>query len=239
MKNSEKWQPSIVIYNNKKFTINKKYVNFRSHIVTEQVLEKYVNLIKKYTSGTLLDLGCGTVPYYNIYKDLAKEIICIDWDNSYHKNIHLDNIADLNSNIPIENDSIDTVILTDVLEHINKPNFLMKEISRVMRKGGKLILGVPFMYWLHEEPFDYHRYTSYQLTNLCEINSLSILTLEEIGGPLTVIFDIISKNLPSVFLSKLFVKSMNVFLKIKIGYKIDNRNKEKFPVGYCLVAEKI
>jgi SAM-dependent methyltransferase len=195
-------------------------------------------LLQEYASGTILDLGCGTVPYYHIYKDNVENIICIDWTNSPHENIHLDYRTDLNESIPLENNSVDTIILMDVLEHIREPVNLMAEIGRILSPNGKLILGVPFLYWLHEEPYDYHRYTEYQLKEFCKQNGLEVLRLEITGGPLTVIGDIIAKNLPINFLAKIFQKMLLWFLNTRIGKKIDDRNKRKFPRNYCLVASK-
>ncbi len=137
------------------------------------------------------------------------------------------------------NSSVDTIILTDVLEHISKPHNLIAEISRIMRDGGRLILGVPFLYWLHEEPYDFHRYTKYQLMELCVNNSLKIISIQEVGGPLTVISDIIAKNLPSNFFSKIFQNVMIAILRTRVGKKLDDRKKKNFPRSYCLVAEKI
>lgn len=204
MKNEASWIETLVTYHNEKLIINEQYISNRSLLVAEQGVKAYEKIIRQYSQGILLDLGCGTVPYYKIYKEQVDEIICIDWVNSHHENIHLDYNADLNKGIPLHDNSVDTILLTDVLEHISKPHILIEEISRVLRNGGKLILGVPFMYWLHEVPFDFHRYTKYQLVELCENNSLNILFLEEVGGALTIISDIIAKNLPSIFASKLF-----------------------------------
>lgn len=239
MRNEQEWEETLVNYHNGEFTINEEYIGDRSLLVAHEVLGIYQKLIQKHAKGVLLDLGCGTVPYYKIYKEQVDEIICIDWANSLHENIHLDHIADLNKKVPVDTDCIDTVLLTDVLEHISKPYILMAEISRVLKNEGRLILGVPFMYWLHEDPFDYHRYTKYQLIELCENNSLNILSIQEVGGPLTVISDIIAKNLPFYLAPKIFQKVMIRFISSKFGAKLDNRNKEKFPRSYCLVAEKI
>lgn len=114
----------------------------------------------------------------------------------------------------------------------------MREISRVLKKNGKLILGVPFLYCLHEEPFDFHRYTKHALVNLCESNSMKVITLEVVGGPITVLYDIIAKNLP-LRLYVIFQKIAYAFLNLNIGKKLNRRNADKFPIGYRLVAIKI
>jgi len=91
-----------------------------------------------------LDCGCGFVPYYRIYKDLVEDNVYIDWENTLHKNNFLDEVVNLNEGTPYPSNSFDTILLTDVLEHISEPRKLMGEISRVLKPEGKLILGVVF-----------------------------------------------------------------------------------------------
>ncbi|MBX2840906.1 MAG: class I SAM-dependent methyltransferase [Flammeovirgaceae bacterium] len=69
----------------------------------------------------------------------------------------------------------DTLLVTDVLGHISNPKILMPEINRVLKKGGKLIITVPFFYWIHEPPFDFFRYTEFSLANFCKEKNLKII----------------------------------------------------------------
>lgn len=239
MRNKDLWEESFIKTKNNDFIVNEEVVDFNSLLVVEQNSLVYKGLIQKYSKGVLVDLGCGNVPYYCIYKDLVEEIVCIDWGTSYHECKHLDYIADLNEEIPLNSNFAETIILTDVLEHIKRPEQLMCEIARVMAIGGRLILGVPFLYWLHEEPYDFNRFTKHKLVDLCRQNGLNVIHFEEVGGPITVICDLIGKNIPSAFLSKLFQKVVWSFLNTKLGQKLDDRNKSKFPRSYCLVAEKL
>lgn len=239
MKHIENWKPTKFIYDKEgRLTANKSYVNCRSWLVVNKMAFFYNKFLKEHAKGILADLGCGTVPLYGVYKEEVEKVICVDWVNSNHENIHLDYTADLNKEIPLSPETVDTVLLSDVLEHIKNPNKLMSEISMILRKEGKLILGVPFYYWLHEEPYDFHRYTRYQLVNLCEENGMSLVELEEWGGPLSVILDIIGKNLPDKLFFNTFPDISNWIINTKFGKSIDNRNKESFPLGYCLVAKK-
>jgi len=239
MKNELKWEPTKFVFNNDgRIVANTEYASETSVLAINKAGVLYQNYLNKYANGKLLDLGCGTVPLYKVYQDKVDQIVCIDWENSFHENIHLDYTADLNDEIPLEMNSMETVLLSDVLEHIANFNNLMSEISRVLKSGGYLILGIPFLYRLHEEPFDFNRFTKYQLKKICEDNGLNVIKIEEWGGPLSVILDIIGKNLPDEFFPKTFQKAAVWLINTKIGKKIDNRSKEKFPLGYCLVAKK-
>lgn len=45
--------------------------------------------------------------------------------------------------LPFENDSFDVVVASHVLEHLQNPDFAIREMSRVLKKGGLLIVGTP------------------------------------------------------------------------------------------------
>lgn len=80
--------------------------------------------------------------------------------------------------IPIRDKSVDVVLLLEVLEHLRYPSDALKEIHRVLRPGGKLIMSVPFMYPLHDPPFDFQRYTTHGLERELEKAGLQIDTIE-------------------------------------------------------------
>lgn len=239
MKNPHLWKETkFITDDNGQLLPNPEYVNVSSELVVSIIASLYQESIENHVSGTLLDLGCGTVPFYDLYKDLADEIICIDWDESHHKNIHLDYNADLNKAIPLDSASVDTVLLADVLEHICEPEILFKEVGNVLRQDGILILGVPFFYWIHETPHDYHRYTKYRLNDLCTKNNLEVLEIEEWAGPLSILLDITGKIIPKQRFQRIFQRFAIRFLNSSIGQKIDGKQAERFPLGYLLVAKK-
>jgi len=68
--------------------------------------------------------------------------------------------------IPFKNSSFDFVLCTEVMEHISEPEHLLKEVYRILKKNGKLLITVPFMVPVHEAPHDYYRYTKYGLEYL-------------------------------------------------------------------------
>lgn len=86
--------------------------------------------------------------------------------------------------LPIRNNSVDTVFLLDVLEHLPRPDDCMAEIRRVLRPGGTLLLQVPFLYPLHDAPYDFYRWTIYGLRS--EAAKYGFIKQEEIlrGHPL-------------------------------------------------------
>jgi SAM-dependent methyltransferase len=79
---------------------------------------------------------------------------------------------------PIKDESYDCVFVSGVLEHV--PDFMkgVSEIKRVLKKGGTLILGVPFHQSLHSKD-DYWRFTYYALKYMFQ--GFNILNITEIN----------------------------------------------------------
>ena len=161
--------------------------------MVDNVAPYYERAIRAHAHGRLLDMGCGSVPLYETYRDLVSENICIDWQNTAHVNPHLDHLVDLTEPLPFESCSFDTILMTDVLEHIPEPMKLMRETARILRPGGKLLLSVPFFYWLHEVPHDYFRYTEFALRRFCELSELRVVEVVPYGGLPEVLLDLSSK----------------------------------------------
>src|SRR6202041_996759 len=89
-----------------------------SRLITELMCRSYVTAIKEVARGSLADLGAGTVPLFGVYRPLVSEITCVDWPGSLHEVSHVDHFADLNCALPFKSASFDTILSTDVLEHI-------------------------------------------------------------------------------------------------------------------------
>lgn len=67
------------------------------------------------------------------------------------------------SRLPVADASIDTVVLLEVLEHLESPRQALEEIARVLKPGGRLLLSMPFLYPIHDAPHDFQRYTTHGL----------------------------------------------------------------------------
>jgi len=68
--------------------------------------------------------------------------------------------------LPFREGLFDLVLCTEVLEHLHTPELALKELWRVLRPGGKLLLTTPFAYAIHYAPTDYWRYTRHGLERL-------------------------------------------------------------------------
>lgn len=240
MKNKQLWKPTKFIKRKNNFIVtkNSKDLGIGSRFIAGIQCKVYEKMIKENAFGLLLDLGCGNVPLYEMYKDYVADNICVDWIDTFHKNQHLDYVFNLNQGIPLDT-KFDSILMTDTLEHIANPDQLFFDISRLLKPSGKLILTVPFLYWIHEEPYDYYRFTKYKLKMLCEQNKLKVISIYPYGGSLEIILDIVAKHIASFkILSAIHLFFSNILVNSFVGKILRFRTSEKFPLGYCLVALK-
>lgn len=129
--------------------------------------DEFLNRLNGYFRGHLYDLGCGEMPYKDWLLNYADQYTGVDWGSSLHE-IKADILADLNETLPIESEVADTVMSISVMEHLREPQAFLNEAYRILKQGGAIVLQVPFMWWVHEAPYDYYRYTRYGLQYMFE-----------------------------------------------------------------------
>lgn len=240
MINEEKWTPSRFLLKGGKLVEDRKKIFPGSWFMCQRFAPFYQNAIANHISGDILDCGCGQVPYYELYKPRAKTITCVDWEKSPHETNHIDHAVDLNAGLPFGDNSFDSIILTDVLEHIYAPRILLNSVSKVLRPRGEVVIGVPFLYRIHERPHDFYRYTEFALQQMLQEIGMEIVKINAYGGYLDVLFDLIHKKATrNRFTFSVIQGLRKCLLAIPFIRKFNNDSKSDYPLGYCVVARKI
>jgi SAM-dependent methyltransferase len=245
MKNTDNWKPSKFIFKKGKLIASRdvREVSISSRLMADIVASFYKKYIPVYVRGNLIDLGCGNVPLYNVYREYIVDNVCVDWPNDNHQNSFVDKECDLNLLLPFDSGAFDSIIISDVLEHIHTPQLLWQEMARILKTDGYLLMNVPFYYWLHEEPHDYYRYTRYALEKFAAESGFQIMKLLPIGGIPEVLADLRCKlyiRIPFIgkFLSEFVRIRTKLFLYTSLGKRISGSTADKFPLGYFVVAKK-
>lgn len=134
--------------------LNKKGFKKLNYILnfSQKAIEDFIIKIarKEISSGSkILDAGAGQAKYKKFFQD------CIYKTQDFKQYGKIDYISDI-INIPVETDSFDVIICTEVLEHIPRPDLAIKEFSRILRSGGQLYITAPLMSGIHQAPHYYY-----------------------------------------------------------------------------------
>ena len=100
--------------------------------------------------------------------------------------------------LPLKDASADTVVCSQVLEHVRDPRRVVAELARVLKPGGALILAAPFLYGIHSAPHDYWRFTRFGLEELVRSAGLEVVESRGQGGLFTVLGDVCKRGLSYV-----------------------------------------
>lgn len=136
--------------------------------------------------GRLLDIGCGLKPFRPLFAPYVDEHVGVDHPDSPHALSSVDVLATAYE-IPLPDGSFDTVLMSEVLEHLEEPQAALSEAFRLLAPGGKLILTTPFIWVLHEEPRDFYRYSPYGLRYLLSGAGFDVVDVIPVGGQWTTL----------------------------------------------------
>ncbi len=134
--------------------------------------------------GVFLDIGCGVMPYRDIIRQAAPcltRYVGLDLEGSQIYRAEVDLRWD-GRKIPLEDASVDSAMLTEVLEHCPEPWIVLKEARRVLKPGGVLFFTVPYIWPLHDAPWDFFRYTPFALEKLLAEAGFADVKLQALGG---------------------------------------------------------
>jgi SAM-dependent methyltransferase len=137
--------------------------------------------LHQYASGILLDVGCGIKPYQTMTKGLVAQHLGLDHPGSFHSKQQVD-IFSTAYETGLADSSVDTVLCTVVLEHLERPQDAIHEMYRILKPGGHIILSAPLYWHLHEAPRDFYRYTKYGLSHLFTTSGFEIVEIRPLSG---------------------------------------------------------
>ncbi len=176
-----------------KYIYDKYLITFQRRALNKELPQ----IISDHSRGKLLDIGSLNQPYKKYANYTKYEILDIE-DNKevdYCEDIHTTSLKD---------EQFDTIILTEVLEHLYDPKLALKQIHRIMKPKAYLVGSVPVFYSIHgNEHYDYYRYTYFGLIELLkEFEDIHIIPL---GNRFTVIMDLLAtKNIIFRILIQIF-----------------------------------
>lgn len=117
--------------------------------------------------GCILDFGCGEKPYESLFK--VDKYVGVDIEVSGHaREKQRADIYFQGTILPFADEEFDGCLSTEVFQSVPDPEMMMRELNRVLKAGGPLLLTYPFACEEFEMPYDLARYTSVGLSRFLE-----------------------------------------------------------------------
>jgi SAM-dependent methyltransferase len=134
----------------------------------------------------VLDAGAGECRFARHFahtRYIATDLALGDatWDYS-----RLDVVSNLD-HLPFRSGAFDVILLIEVLEHVPNPEAVLSELRRVAAPGARLFVTTPFLVGLHQEPYDYYRYTAHGLRRLAVESGFRVASVRPGGGYFTLL----------------------------------------------------
>lgn len=194
-------------------------------------------------SDTVLDIGCGSNPYY--HSSIKGNILCFDIVKSKITDVVGD--ADKLDSY-FKPNSFDKVISINSLYYFTNPFNVANHVHKILKKDGKFLIVVPFIYPIHDAPSDRYRFTEFGIKTLLE-DKFQIEEIITLGGLLSIpalIFHSMLKGVNLFFPKKLRIISRIIIIILQPFYLLaqlfgllDFLDKTKrFPIYYLVVARK-
>lgn len=197
--------------------------------------------IQRHLRGRVLDVGCGGMPFRGSIADVADEYRSLDVEARVPG---VDYISDARDMRIVDGATFDGILCSEVLEHVTEPERVLRECIRILVPGGVLVLSVPCLSRLHEEPHDYYRYTTHGLRFLLEQTGFQIREIV----PTASVFSFVGHQVSTAILCSTWhipvLRNVafwsNAALVTVPAEALDRMLglSRRFPLGYVAVAEK-
>ena len=189
--------------------------------------------------GRLLDAGAGRVAYRAMLQEFCSSYEGLDVSPLPG----VDHVADLQK-AGLPDAQYDSIFCTQVLQNLTEPEQAIREMARMLKPGGRVVISVPHLVWLHNEPHDYWRFTGHGMRRLVEKAGMRVIEIEPVGGlicflaygPSTLLLAALWPVRPlfrlALFLNRAFVR-MALFADRLLGAR------SLYPTNFVVVAEKL
>lgn len=134
--------------------------------------------LEKFTlTGKVLDIGGDVKSTYRRLIQGNHSFVTINLDEGAFPDI----LHDLEKPLPLGDRLFDHAILINVLEHVFEYRQLLREVVRVVKPGGEVVVVVPFLFPVHPSPHDFRRFTAEALLRECELAGMGDIRIAALG----------------------------------------------------------
>jgi len=147
----------------------------------DQFVQSVANSLPQ--GARVLDAGAGPCKYRPLFAHCRYESQDFgQYTGPDLKYGQIDHVCDITA-IPVEANSFDCIICTEVLEHVPYPDRVINELARILRPGGTLALTAPFTSGIHMAPYHYYAgFSRYWYQHFLPLAGLQIQSCQANGG---------------------------------------------------------
>jgi SAM-dependent methyltransferase len=184
---------------------------------------------------TVLDYGCGDKPYEWMFRNKFEQYIGVDLTATEAA----DYVVNQEDKLPVNDQSIDFVLSTQVLEHVKETSNYLQETHRVLRANGYLLLSTHGVWPYHPCPNDYWRWTIDGLELIVQQAGFEILEIQSVFSSLSVSLQLWQDGTEQIFpypFRQIYVG----LIQSLIGY-VEAHNGDRFSHNasvYIVLAQK-
>jgi SAM-dependent methyltransferase len=166
----------------------------------------------------VLEVGAA---HYDHQPYFRTKLVCFDADESQNPDI----VGDAHA-MPMEDGRFDAALAISVLEHVDDPYQVVREMYRVLKPGARVFAWIPFYFGVHGFPEDVSRFTTHGMTRLFELAGFDVTRVDEkpYAGAFLNASNTVHFVLPRTS-QRRWVRGLNktLFLAARAGYPLDRR----------------
>lgn len=193
----------------------------------------------------MLDIGCGKQPFRSIFEELGLIYYGLDHKQNISKTVDIVEAIDVEfiHKYPQLESSFDFIVCTEVLEHVANWDTAFKNISKLMKKNGLILITCPHVYPLHEEPYDFWRPTPYSIKYFSEKYNFDVIELIQAGNGWDVLGTVLTNK--SFYIKSNKLKDRIIFRLLRYAHQwlvrnlLNNSIQEKFGIHSSLYLSNI
>jgi SAM-dependent methyltransferase len=153
-------------------------------------LHENISALAEKVSGKILDVGCGQKPYQKLFR--FSQYIGLELDSPENRQSKKADYFYDGLKFPFGDGEFDSVVTNEVFEHVFNPADFLREINRVLKPAGMLLMTAPFVWDEHEQPNDYARYSSFGLIAIIERHGFKVIERRKSMGDIRAIFQLLN-----------------------------------------------
>jgi SAM-dependent methyltransferase len=153
-------------------------------------LHENISALAEKVSGKILDVGCGQKPYEKLFR--FSQYIGLELDSPDNRRSKKADYFYDGLKFPFRDGEFDSVVTNEVFEHVFNPADFLREINRVLKPAGMLLMTAPFVWDEHEQPNDYARYSSFGLISIIERHGFKVIEHRKSMGDIRAIFQLLN-----------------------------------------------